>query len=369
MGQSIWALPASEDSVAAQYESDARTSMMRNDIDSAIGSLRSAVNKDPKFARAWLLLGSMLGARLQSDESIESFHNAVSADPTRAISYKLLGFGLMSARQYENAVGTWQSLIKLAPNDEDAQANLGLAFLSLKRYGDAASALESAIKILPDKVTLHLSLASSYLNAGDTIKAHGAFERAIKLDSSPMVLNEVAYELAEKNFDLDSARDYSEKAVRTEEEAAGSTTLANIKGSDINHAQTLSAYWDTLGWVYFRLNDLPRAERYVKAAWRVSQSPVIGEHLGRIYEKQGKRLAAVHIYQLAHSAGPLRVAIRPVSPISDTGNDVDNDLKRLGGKPDTGKTVTELSLMRTFRLPRIVKGSLGRLLCSARARQ
>src|SRR5947207_10233998 len=103
MRRIIWELRSSDDPVAAQYENDARDALTRNDIDSAIASLRSAVDKDPKFARGWLLLGSVLSARSQQDAAVEAYHNAVSADPSRAISYKLLGFGLMSLRKFEEA--------------------------------------------------------------------------------------------------------------------------------------------------------------------------------------------------------------------------------------------------------------------------
>jgi predicted Zn-dependent protease len=94
MRRALWALPVSSDSVAAQYENDTRDAAMRNDIEAAISSLRSAVEKDPKFQRAWLLLGSMLAARMQQDAAVDAYKKGVSADPSRAIAYKVLGFAL-----------------------------------------------------------------------------------------------------------------------------------------------------------------------------------------------------------------------------------------------------------------------------------
>jgi tetratricopeptide (TPR) repeat protein len=62
---------------------------------------------------------------------------------------------------------------------------------------------------------------------------------------------------------------------------------------------SLIAYWDTLGWVYFSEGNLDKAERYVAAAWSLGQHGEVGDHLGQIYEKQGKKDRALSTYELA----------------------------------------------------------------------
>ena len=62
---------------------------------------------------------------------------------------------------------------------------------------------------------------------------------------------------------------------------------------------SLIAYWDTLGWVYFARGDLDKAEKYVSAAWRLGQHGEVGDHLGQIYEKRGKKDEAIRTYALA----------------------------------------------------------------------
>jgi tetratricopeptide (TPR) repeat protein/transglutaminase-like putative cysteine protease len=354
--QAVWALPSSSDPVAAQYENDARDALMRNDIASATTSLRSAANKDPKFARAWLVLGSLLEAQFQRDAALEAYRNAVSANPKRGICHKLLGFALMGSGKYEEAVSTFQGLIKVDPEDNDAQANLGNALKALRRYSEAATALEVAVKRSPDKVSLQMGLADAYLGAGDTEKAHAVLQQVIKLDSSPMVLNEVAYSLAEKNMDLDMAKEYAEKAVATEEEAARKLQVSDLKPADLVHTQTLTAFWDTLGWVYYRRNELADAERYLTPAWQLSQRPVIGEHLGHVYERQGKKISALRTYQLARASAPQRIIVPGTTVPVQNDRALDEDIKRLGGKPESGLS-GDLSLMRTYRLSRIVNGT------------
>jgi tetratricopeptide (TPR) repeat protein len=48
------------------------------------------------------------------------------------------------------------------------------------------------------------------------------------------------------------------------------------------------AYLDSLGWAFFKLNDLERAEKYLlKALELVKSDPVIHDHLGDLYYKTG----------------------------------------------------------------------------------
>ena len=345
--QAIWSLPSSSDPVAAQYENDARNAFARNDLEGGTSSLRSAVEKDPKFARAWLLLGSVLSAKQDKDGALDAFRNAVSADATQPISYKFLGFALMANRNFEQANSVWQSLVKIAPEDADAQANLGNSQYALKHFTQAASAFEAAVRLSPSKVSLRLLLGSAYLGAGDADKARPAFQEAIKLDSSPMVLNEVAYDLADKNLDLDTAKEYSEKAILQEEQSSAQLQIDGIKASDVERTTKLAMFWDTLGWVYFRLNDFDHAEKYLKTAWAISQDPTIGEHLGRVYEQRHQRQLAIHTYQLALGA---------ISFGADN-TVIKNDIKRLGATPDTYAGSSDLSQMRTVHLPRVVSGN------------
>jgi tetratricopeptide (TPR) repeat protein len=344
--EAVWALPASSDPVAEQYENDARNAFSQNDLDSGISSLHSAVEKDPKFARAWLLLGTVLSAKRNKDGAIDAFRNAVFADSSQPVSYKFLGFALMANHNFEEANSVWQRLVKITPQDADAQANLGSSQSALKHYSEAASEFEAAVKLSPSKVSLRVMLGDSYLAAGSAEKARAAFQEAISLDPSSTVLNDIAYDLAEKNIDLDAAKGYAEKAVLQEEQSSAQVQVDGIKPADVERTVKLAMFWDTLGWIYFRMNDFEHAEKYLKTAWAISQDPTIGEHLGRVYEQHHQTQLAIHTYQLALGAGSFGADNTVIK----------NDIKRLGGTPDTYAGSSDLSQMRTIHLPRVVSG-------------
>ena len=61
------------------------------------------------------------------------------------------------------------------------------------------------------------------------------------------------------------------------------------------------AYLDSLGWAFFKLNDLENAEKYLlEADARVKDDPVIDDHLGDLYFKTGDLQKAHDYWQKAH---------------------------------------------------------------------
>jgi tetratricopeptide (TPR) repeat protein len=73
----------------------------------------------------------------------------------------------------------------------------------------------------------------------------------------------------------------------------------------MSKVNSLANYWDTLGWVYFRMGSDERALSYVDAAWRMHPTPTKGDHLGQIYEKLRRREDAIRAYAMAVAANDL----------------------------------------------------------------
>jgi tetratricopeptide (TPR) repeat protein len=115
-----------------------------------------------------------------------------------------------------------------------------------------------------------------------------------------MVLNNVAYALAENKTNVELAQQYAERAIKQ----LDARSVEDVEDVGLGTAVTyqLSLTWDTLGWVYFQSGDITRAESFVRSAWFLGQDAIVGEHLGEIYEKQGKPKEAVHVYELALAA-------------------------------------------------------------------
>jgi hypothetical protein len=72
--------------------------------------------------------------------------------------------------------------------------------------------------------------------------------------------------------------------------------------SDFLLMSSLAAAWDTLGWIKFRLGDLPAAEKFLEASWQLDQNGEIGEHVGEVYEKLGQKEKAAALCNMADAA-------------------------------------------------------------------
>ena len=67
-------------------------------------------------------------------------------------------------------------------------------------------------------------------------------------------------------------------AVDAQEKESHDVDLANLLTGDLECTAKIGPYWDTLGWVHFRLGHLDQAESYLRAAWLLSQYAVIADH-------------------------------------------------------------------------------------------
>ena len=349
----IWALPYSENADASQAYESAREAYQRKDTQAEIDALKRATNIDPKFQRAWLWLGEIYKYSGQRDLAIQSYRKAVEIDPNQLVSYKALGYALSGMKKYEEAASTWQELLKRSPQNAEGLTNLGFALYNLKRYGEAASAIQSAIDVLPGSPNLWVLLGTYKLRAGQEEEALAAYHKAVGFDGKPLWYNNIAYALAEADKQLPMALQYSLKAVRDEEEESAAITLSDLRKEDLQTPGSIDAYWDTLGWVYFREGNYDMAEKYLNAAWELSQGATEADHLGQVYEKQGKTKAAIHMYQLALAVSGKGLAISTTMP--ETRGRLEHLSPGASATTAVFAATPELSTARTFKMPRLTK--------------
>jgi tetratricopeptide (TPR) repeat protein len=220
--------------------------------------------------------------------------------------------------------------------------------LEQKRYPEATSLLESAAKSNPSDAYAQVMLGTVRLRSHNTNQGLDALHKALEIDSGPLILNNVAYELAEAGTNLPEALGYSQRSVKEVEEQSQKVDLENIQKADLQLSSTIGAYWDTLGWIYFKMGDLARAESYLNSAWQLRQDGLVGDHLGQVYEKEQKLPAALHMYNLALEANPR---------LEETPSRMRN-LAHVHLPKNQMSAAEELTLMRTIKLPAITKDTV-----------
>jgi tetratricopeptide (TPR) repeat protein len=351
--QAMRDLPDSENADALRLERDGRQKLQSRDALGAESDFSQAVAADPKFVRGWIDLGLAYFLNLQKDKAVEAFRSAIKADLKQPISYKTLASFFRHNNDNDKAVEVLQDLIKAVPGDSEAHTELASTLYALKRYKEAAAEYQSAIQTGKDKSQLEASLGLSYLQAGDREHGTAAIDKAVSLDSTPVSLNNIAYELADANLELSKSQGYAEKAVAAVEMESATVNLDSLTIKDLFRMTSLAADWDTLGWVYFREGNIEQAQKYLEAAWNLAQYAIVADHLGQVYAAQHKTQAAIQAYQWALAASPTRMLH----------GDMPETRKRLARLSpdkvvgDSPKAAEDMGRLRSTHLQRIVPGS------------
>src|SRR5580700_8154282 len=280
-----------------------RAAMNSGDLAMAIEVLKRATEIDPKNKIAWNLLGmSYMGLR-QDDAAVAALQKQIEINPYDEYAYNNLGRVYWQDRKYEDAVTAFHKQLEINPLDKFAHSNLGAMYSEWHKYDEAVPELEKAASLIPDSdpgsAELQVSLGDAYLNLGQDDKALAAFDHAVELAATPLVWNNIAYQLSLKKAHLDRAQQYAESAVSATAAALRNISLDRVTQQELPLVSSLIAYWDTLGWVHFAEGDLDKAEKYVSAAWGLGHHGEVGDHLGQIYEKKGNKNRALQTYALS----------------------------------------------------------------------
>jgi tetratricopeptide (TPR) repeat protein len=263
--------------------------------------LKRATEVDPKNKFAWNNLGLIYLQTRQNDKAIAAFQKQIEVSPYDEYAYNNLGRAYWSDRKYDDAVKAFSKQIENNPLDKFAHSNLGAMYEEWHKYDLAVPELEKAASLNPDAAELQVSLGDAYLNLGQDDKALAAFDHAVELNASPLVWNNIAYQLSLKKSHLDRAQQYAESAVSATAAALRNVSLDRLTPKELPLVPSLIAYWDTLGWVEFGEGNLDKAEKYVGAAWALGHHGEVGDHLGQIYEKRGDKDRAKRTYALSMS--------------------------------------------------------------------
>jgi tetratricopeptide (TPR) repeat protein/transglutaminase-like putative cysteine protease len=349
-------LPESNSSEANRLETDGRNAAGKRDNPAATNALQRAVELDPKFTRAWLELVTMLMVGKQNDAALDAARKAIDSDPKNLIPRKAYASVLTALRRSDAAMGAWRECLKISPDDPEANTVLGDVLQYQKRYADALPYLETAAKAA-NTPAARVRLGRAYIQAGQMEKGQATLEELAHLYPDPDTLNDVAYELADASISLPKALEYAQRAVDLEERESSNVDLSNLSPKDLACTRKIGMFWDTIGWAYFRLGNLDKAEDYLNAAWLLSQDAVNADHLGQVFEQQKKKEKAIHMYGLALATPTAQV---PVGFWDETRH----HLEHLTGAKPSGQTEVlhgdssggELSQLRSVKLKRLIPG-------------
>jgi tetratricopeptide (TPR) repeat protein len=233
------------------------------------------------------------------DQAIADFRKEVEYHPDTPSAYEMLARALTETGLTDEALAVWRDVLSRNPANEKAATQAASLLLQAKRYAEASAVLEKPLAAKPENYTLRTMRIEALLRGNQTDEGVAEAEKVAKASASALVLNNLAYYLADTDTAMNLAQSLAEKAVTQTEQESAQASLDSVSKEVLARADTLAGAWDTLGWIYYKRNLFDKAEKYVNAAWQLNEDADVADHLGQIYAKEGKREAAIHMWRLA----------------------------------------------------------------------
>lgn len=164
-----------------------------------------------------------------------------------------------------------EALLKSAfdgKNDREIWISLAQVYEKQKNFAEMARALDEAGRLSTtneEKEVVHFMRGAMYERQKKYDLAEAEFRKVLEINPrSASAMNYLGYMLADRNVRLQEALELIQKAVSME--------------------PNNSAFLDSLGWVYYRLNRLEEAAEWLrKSLARSSRDPTVHDHMGDVY--------------------------------------------------------------------------------------
>ena len=231
---------------------------------------RDALERYGDDAPLYYYLGRSLTEMENFPEALKAFQNLIRLDEHSEDGWVNAGYVNLCMKHYAEAQSLLKQGLELLPHNSKMWFFLGVATANLKDFQRAVAALKKAVTLDPENVTYLFELGRVQERAGQFDEGIRTFEKLLSVDPEyTLALNYLGYLFADKGIRLDESLAMLKKAVDKEPQNG--------------------AFLDSLGWVYFRLGDLEKAEHYIERAAQLEQeNAVIIEHLGDVAEALGK---------------------------------------------------------------------------------
>jgi len=178
-------------------------------LEEAAPLYQAAVEKYPKFRRAWKNLGIIYFRQGALEKALPALVKVVELGGNDALTYGSLGIAHLSVENYLSAESAFRLAILLDPTTLEWEIGLAKCFLKQESYADAVALFGQLIQRQPDKADLWLFQANAYIALNKPLKAAEIYELVDHLGKSTaaslyqlgdIYVNEELYELAVNSY-------------------------------------------------------------------------------------------------------------------------------------------------------------------------
>ncbi|MBU0995306.1 MAG: tetratricopeptide repeat protein [Proteobacteria bacterium] len=235
--------------------------------------LESGFAKIPDSRDIMARLVQVLISRNKLGPALEICRKQIKMNEKDALAYNLSGRVYEIQKKYDDAEHAYLKAVEYKPMWLAPHNNLARIYLVQGKTKDAEERLISAIQVNPKNNGAFILLANIYEKSGEYPKAKNTYEKALAENSELwLAANNLAFLLTEHpeaDSDFEKALKLAKQAYQKQPE--NPTVL------------------DTIGWAYYKLNNLTQADNYLtKALSTDPENQAINYHMAMILIKQGK---------------------------------------------------------------------------------
>jgi len=145
-------------------------------LGSAVAAYEIAVDKHPKFRRAWANLGKIHVRRKDYKKAVEALGRVIELGGGDGLTYGLLGFAYAQVGRPVSAESCYRQAVILDPDTMDWKMGLARSFFEQQRYGDAVALLGSLIEVHPERADFWKLQAQAYIGLEQPLEAAENYE-------------------------------------------------------------------------------------------------------------------------------------------------------------------------------------------------
>ncbi len=255
-------------------------------------AFRKAYQLNPANTRGLMGVVETYMAQSKVDQAIQLLQTESAKTPTRMDFHLALGNIAVRAGRWDLALAEFQRVLANTDKGSKAQGEMYLRIgETQRRKGDlqaAVQALQSARQTLPDDERVLSTLGLALDGAGRWSEAQQMYEATRKLyPNNGIVLNNLAYGMAEHGGDLDMA-----------------LTLANRAKVILPNMAEIA---DTLSWIYLKKNlPDPAIDLLRDLVTKQPNQSTFHYHLGMAYNQKGDKGRALDELKKALASNPTK---------------------------------------------------------------
>ena len=278
------------DGIAEAYTALASALRGQGSNDFALILAQLALRLRPGFAPALVLVSDTLSDQTHPEAALAALGQIAADDPLAPVVALRRANLLDKLKRKDEAVALLRQLADTNPTLPQPPARLGDLLRRHDRFAEAAVAYDQALArsgpVDASDWPLFYARGIARERSGQMAAAEADLLRALELSpDQPYVLNYLGYSWAEQGKNLERAR-------------AMLLQATELRPQDGNIA-------DSLGWVLFRLGNLPEAVTWLEKSVELEpRSSVINDHLGDAYWASGRQREAQFQWRRALALDP-----------------------------------------------------------------